>query len=402
MLDYLKNVAMHEVGHTLGLRHNFRASHAVSEQQVSDPEFTRAQAFTGSVMEYAAINLARPSEPAVTPFQTTLGPYDYWAIEYAYKPLPVGQEAAELSRIAGRSGEPALAFGTDEDNFLGIDPDVLQMDLGDDVLAFAARRFDIAQDLIAKLETRSLKSDEDYAGLRRSLGYAVMDAGRAAGILLRQIGGVRTLRDFPNTGRDPLQPLPAARQRAALQLLSQRVLAAGSLAINPGLQRKLAPDYFERSEGFGSMPTEYPLTQGVLDLQSALLNRLMSDNLATRLLDNANRSSPPDQPLRLAELYDRLEADLWGELAGRGDISPSRRELQRDYLNRVTALVLRPGALSRSDARALVRSRAAALATRIERARGHAGLSAEASAHLKDSAESLRSALAAPLVRAGA
>ncbi len=401
VLDYLKNVAMHEVGHTLGLRHNFRASHAFSEQQVSDPEFTRSQAFTGSVMEYAAINLARPTEPAVTPFQTTLGPYDYWAIEYAYRPLPAGQEAEALSRIAGRSGEPALAFGTDEDNFLGIDPDALQMDLGDDVLAFAARRFDIAQDLFQRQESRSLKPGEDYAGLRRALGYAVMDAGRAAGILLRQIGGVRTLRDFPNTGRDPLQPLPAARQRAALQMLSQRVLAAGSLTASPALLRKLAPDYFERSESQGSTPTDYPLAQSVLDLQRALLNRLMSDSLAARLLDNAGKLSPPEQPLRLGELYTRLEADVWGELAGRGDITPPRRELQREHVNRLAALVLRPGALSRSDARSLVRSRAATLAKRIEQASSRTDLGAEAQAHLQDCAESLRSALAAPLARAG-
>ena len=75
--------------------------------------------------------------------------------------------------------------------------------------------------------------------------------------------------------------------------------------------------------------------------------------------------------------------------------------MQREHVNRLAALVLRPGTLSRSDARAQLRSSAAALATRIERARGHAGLSAEARVHLKDSAESLRSALAAPLARAG-
>ncbi len=185
--------------------------------QVADPEFTRREAFTNSVMEYAPVNLPRPGEPAAAPFQTTLGAYDYWAIEYGYKSIPAEQEREELARIAARSGEPALGYGTDEDNFLGIDPDALHFDLGDDVLAFAARRFDIARDLFQRQETRTLKPDEDYGILRRTLGYAVRDAGRAAGVLLRQVGGVRTLRDFPNTGRDPLQPLPAADQRAALR-----------------------------------------------------------------------------------------------------------------------------------------------------------------------------------------
>src|SRR5262249_48352522 len=108
VLDYLKDVTMHEVGHTLGLRHNFRASRIYADSQLSDPEFTRTHALTGSVMEYAPINLARPGEQVAAPFQTTLGPYDYWAIEYAYKPIAHEQEPAELAKIASRSAEPEL------------------------------------------------------------------------------------------------------------------------------------------------------------------------------------------------------------------------------------------------------------------------------------------------------
>lgn len=400
VLDYMKDMTMHEVGHTLGLRHNFRASHGVRASQVADPEFTRREAFTNSVMEYAPVNLPRPGEPAAAPFQATLGTYDYWAIEYGYKPIPAEQEREELARIAARSGEPALGYGTDEDNFLGIDPDALHFDLGDDVLAFASRRFDIARDLFQRQETRTLKPDEDYGILRRTLGYAVRDAGRAAGVLLRQVGGVRTLRDFPNTGRDPLQPLPAADQRAALQMLSQRVLAADAFVVSPALQRKLAPNFLERGESLAE-PTEYPLGQTVLDLQRAILNRLMGDSLATRVLDTEAKVSPPAQPLRLAELYDQLEADVWSELAGSGDIPQPRRELQREHVSRMAALVLRPGLMTRSDARAMVRSRGAALAQRLERAAGRKGLSGEARAHLADSAETLRSALAASQQRAG-
>jgi len=107
VLDYMKDMTMHEVGHTLGLRHNFRASHGVRASQVADPEFTRREAFTNSVMEYAPVNLPRPGEPAAAPFQATLGTYDYWAIEYGYKPIPAEQEREELARIAARSGEPA-------------------------------------------------------------------------------------------------------------------------------------------------------------------------------------------------------------------------------------------------------------------------------------------------------
>ena len=401
VLAYMKDTTMHEVGHTLGLRHNFRASHIYDDKQVSDPEFSKSKAFAGSVMEYPAINLPRPGEAMPSPFQTTLGAYDYWAIEYGYKPLPAEQEKAELYRIASRSAEPELAYATDEDNFLGVDPDALQFDLGNDPLAFATRRFDIAADLFKRQESRQLKPSEDYSILRRSLLYAVRDAGRAAGTLLRQIGGVRTLRDFPGSGRDPIQPVPAADQRAALDLLSSRVLAANVMTVSPALQRRLAPDFQERLEGMASVPTEFPLAQTVLELQRALLARLMSDGLANRLLDIEAKVDNPSQALRLAELYSRLEADVWGELQGSGDIVAPRRELQRDHINRLSALVLRPGSLSRADARAQVRGQADALAAKLERTIKRPGLSEEARLHLRDGADSLRSALAAKLDRAG-
>ena len=414
VLDNLKFTVMHEVGHTLGLRHNFRASGLNTARQLSDPDFVRQSPLTGSVMDYPAINLPLPGEAPAAAFQTTLGPYDFWAVEYAYKTIPADQLTAELQRIAGRNAEPGLAYGTDEDNFLGIDPQALQFDLGSDPVAFATRRFDIAADLFKRQATRVLKPDEDFAALRRSLIFAVRDAGRAAGILLRQVGGLTTLRDFSNTGRDPMQPVPAADQRVALRLLSQRLLSAESFEVSPALQRRLAPDYLAREESLGGMPTELSLQQTVLDLQRALLNRLMGDALAARMLDNAAHLGTREPVLRLGEMYSQLEADVWSELATL-DAPPgarrppathgqtqARRELQREYVNRIAALVLRPGALTRSDARALVRNRAAALASRLERAARARTLDEDALAHLRDSAESLRSALAAPLVRSGA
>ncbi len=211
VLDYLTDTTMHEVGHTLGLRHNFRSSRIYTDAQLSDPEFTRTNGLAGSVMEYAPINLSRPGERTADAWQLALGPYDYWAIEYGYKPVAADQERTELQRIAARSNEPQLAYGTDEDNFLGVDPESLHFDLGSDPVAFAKKRFEIARDLIRRQETRDLKPTEDYSVLRRSIGFALRDAARASGILARQIGGVRTLRDFPGSGRDPLVPVSCSR-----------------------------------------------------------------------------------------------------------------------------------------------------------------------------------------------
>ena len=404
--DYLKDVTMHEVGHTLGLRHNFRSSRIYTDQQLSDPRFTAENGITGSVMEYAAINLAAPGTPRdrmPAPFNSTLGPYDYWAIEYAYKPLPPESEKAELEKIAARSAEPALAYGTDEDNSIGVDPESLQFDLGTDAVAFARKRVAIARDLLARQEGRELPAGQDYSVLRRSVSFALRDMERAAGILTRQIGGVRTLRDHAGSGRDPLQPVLAPEQRAALDLLASNFLSADSFALSPALQRKLALDYQERTDavfrGEATANTDFSLATQVIELQRGVIAQLMSDSVASRLLDSEAKS--PGQALRLLELYGRLDRAVWSELDGRGDIPALRRELQREHVNRVSQMLVRPGSLSRADARSLLRSEAQRMLRKIEIAAKRRGLSQEAKAHLQDSAQTLAQALEARLERVG-
>jgi Met-zincin/Domain of unknown function (DUF5117) len=410
---YLTDVTMHEVGHTLGLRHNFRGSRLYTDKQLSDPEFTKTHSLGASVMDYLPINLPRPGEAAATPFDATLGPYDYWAIEYAYKPMPAdatpAQEKAELLKIASRNAEPGLDYGTDEDNYLGVDPASLQGDLGDDPVVYARKRFAIARDLFARQESRTLKPTEDYAVLRRSVGFALRDATRAAGVLLRQLGGVSTLRDFPGSGRDPMQPVPAGVQRASLDTLIDGVLAPDSFKVSPALQRRLAPDFLARgdeSAGGGSVSTDFPVESVMLDLQRQVLAALMSDGLAQRLEDSAPKLDHPAQALTPAEVYGRITRSLWSESSnfgadGKGDIPARRRELQRDHVNRLATVLLRTPGGVRVDMRSTLRAEAASLLPRIQAASHRPGLSEASRLHLADCAETLRVALNAPMQRAG-
>ncbi|MBL8327931.1 MAG: zinc-dependent metalloprotease [Rubrivivax sp.] len=402
VLDYLKETTMHEVGHTLGLRHNFRSSRVYSESQLADEEFTRREGLSGSVMEYAPINLPRPGQRGGLRWQLTLGPYDYWAIEYAYRPLDPATEAAELQRIASRSAEPQLAYGSDEDSALGIDPETLVFDLGSDPVAFAKKRFEIGRDIVARQDSRPLKTDANYALLRRSVVFAVRDMARASGILARQIGGLRTLRDHPGSGRDPLTPVDAAVQREALEALAKGVLAADSLTVSPMLRRKLAPDYFERIDSFGEgtpLATDLSVDDLIGQLRKAVLAQLMSDGVATRILENTQKL-PAGDAFRLSELYARLTREIWSDLDSRDDISAPRRELQREHVNRLAAQMLRP-ASSRTDSRSLLRLEAQSLTRRLAAAGARRGLSPEARAHLEDSRETLELALAAKLQRLG-
>ncbi|MFI4925996.1 MAG: zinc-dependent metalloprotease, partial [Vicinamibacteria bacterium] len=146
VLSDLKEVTMHEVGHALGLTHNFRASTIYSQSQLSDKEFTKKTGVAGSVMEYTPINLALRTEPQGEYSPSTLGPYDYWAIEYAYREIAPESETAELRKIAGRSNEPLLAYAYDDETNQAIDPDATAGDLGSDPLSYAARRLTLAKE----------------------------------------------------------------------------------------------------------------------------------------------------------------------------------------------------------------------------------------------------------------
>src|SRR5262249_41986723 len=138
----VKDVVMHEFGHSLGLRHNFKGSAATPYDKLNDAAYTREHGLSGSVMDYLPVNVARPGGQQGEYFPSPLGAYARWAIEYGYKPFDGGEsESDELAKIAARSGEPALAYATDTDfygsPFLIVDPYVNQFDLSSEPLNWA-------------------------------------------------------------------------------------------------------------------------------------------------------------------------------------------------------------------------------------------------------------------------
>lgn len=394
---YVKDVIMHEVGHTLGLRHNFRSSTIYTLKQLQDPAFTKVNGLAGSVMDYIPFNLATKGEPQGDYVMSTLGPYDYWAIEYAYKPIDADKEKDELARIAARSNEPQLAYGTDEDSMgtMVSDPDVNVFDLGSDPLAYIQKRLIITRELWDKLQARQLKTGDSYESLRRSFEYGFGQFARTIPVATKFVGGTTFLRDHAGTGRATFTPVPVERQRLALKLVSDSLFTAKSFVFTPELLSHLGVDHFQRMNR-----NDVSVSARLLSLQTAALDQMMSDTVAQRMLNSAEKLRDPKKVLSLHELYGTLQSNIWSELSSGGDISSARRNLQREHLKRLSNALLKPSAATPADARSLQREQATQLLSAIRGAMGKT-MSAEAHAHLSESLATLTEVLKASLVRAG-
>jgi hypothetical protein len=403
---FVKDVIMHEVGHTLGLTHNFRASTVYTNAQLADPEFTAKNGIAGSVMEYNPFNIALAGQRQGAYNMHALGPYDYWAIEYAYSEIPPEREKEELEKIASRSNEPQLAFMMDDSIFAsGLDPDVNIFDLGEDPLAYAQNRLTLVRELWARTERMPLKVDEQYAVLRRNLSRGLTEASMSVQHAAKFVGGVTILRDRAGSGRTPLNPVAASKQRAALKMLATEVFSADSFRFPPDLLRRASVSFFDimnsREVGSPVPPPDIAIDQQVLALQRVALNQLMSDTVAQRLLNNESKTTNPKEALRLGELYETLHAAIWSELRSGRDITLFRRNLQREHATRLATALLRPSASMPTDARAQLRADAKRLRTELAAAQARQGYSPEAQAHLAEALAMLDEALKAPIVRQG-
>jgi hypothetical protein len=404
---YLHDVTMHEVGHTLGLRHNFRASTIYTEAELADPAFTRVNGISGSVMEYNPWNIARRGQPQGEYQQSTLGPYDYWAVEYGYREIPAADEKAALAAIAARSTEPRLAFATDDEAGPGaLDPAVNTHDLGSDPLAYAEKRIALVRELWQSTARKELKPGESYSLLRRNFTRGLAEASEGALYAARYIGGITVLRDKAGSGRDPLSPVPVDKQRAALRLIATELFSADSFRFPPSFLRRLSVSDFDRGDaselGRAVPQIDVAVDQQVLSMQRGVLNLLLSDVVAQRMLNNETKVDATASAMRLSELYATLHDAIWSELKERRDIALPRRNLQREHGARLAAALLRPLASMPADARALLRADATRLRDELAAEAGRQTRSAEARAHLAEMRIVVDEALKAPIVRQGA
>ena len=399
---YVKDIIMHEVGHTLGLRHNFRASTVYDLKQLQDPSFTKLNGIASSVMDYNPFNISPKGEIQGEYVMSTLGAYDYWAIEYGYKQFEAGHEAQGLAQILAKANQRELQFDTDEDAGFGamggIDPMVNRFDLGSDPLAYYKRRMQLSRELWERLQNLNLATGESYERLTRSFRSGFSQLARVAPLAAKYIGGVHTRRERAGNNRPLFEPVSAELQREALQLMTKDFLGTDSFKFKPEFIARLAVDRLESSSLQGGLQTS--VASLVAGVQKGILDQIYSPAVATRLAEVGMKVNDPRETLGLSDVYDSLQDAIWSEAKTGQETSLIRRNLQREQLRRMTDVLVKPSGPWPADARSILRDNARQLSVLLNKTLAKPGLSKTTRAHYADSLDTLNASLKASMQRA--
>ena len=231
-------LTLHEVGHTLGLNHNFKGSYLHDIESVHNPEITSKVGVTASVMEYPAINLAPLGVEQGDYYDTIPGPYDIWAIKYGYTP---DLNESDLREIISEQHKPEHMFANDSEDMRypgrGIDPRAMINDLTNDPITYATQRIELvnySQDNIVSKLSSTAKSFEEYRLAHRIF---IREYSRSLEVISRHIGGVYIERFEPQnkSSKKPYMPTPSNEQRRAMEALNKYAFSVEAFPINPDL-----------------------------------------------------------------------------------------------------------------------------------------------------------------------
>lgn len=360
-------LVMHEVGHTLGLQHNFRSSASTPMDQLHNTSFTGVNGVYGSVMEYPTVNLAGPGEQNGDYYTYDAGSYDRWAISYAYT-----RSQDDANDIARGVADLGHMYGNESGGGGALDPTINTYDLGADPLAWGAERSALIRDLLPKIPEYVLQENSPFVDVTNAYTQLMSEYSRAIAPAVKYIGGQYMNRDHVGDGRDPFVNVPKAKQIEALELIVDRIFAEGALALPPEVIQSFGANGFSH---WGSNRTtdgryDFPFHARILGLQSSVLNQILNPSRLARIRDGEMKFGTR-QVLTIPEVMASLTIAIWSEL-GRGTISADRRDLQRAYLDAMTRLVVDPANGTPADARAVARWELYQLRDRIDSAQSGA------------------------------
>ncbi len=333
--EAMKELVMHEVGHTLGLNHNMKASQLFSPEELNDPEFIKGKCLTGSVMDYTAINVTNDKKDQGHYFSTTVGPYDKWAIQYGYTPI---NNRSDLEAIASESNKPELIFGNDADDMRSpgkaIDPRVMIGDMSNDQITYSINRMKLINTLIPEIKTRFSRDGESYQEVTQYYYLLRGLYGGASDVISRFIGGVYVDRSMvgQDSNTKPYTPVSYTDQKRAMVALNKYIFAPDAYTAPSELYNHIAIQ--RRGYNFFGGPEDPKIHTLALNYQKRILDHILHRNTLQRISD----SELYGNEYKLSEFMTDLNNAIFKEDAS-GSINTFRQNLQLEYTKRLIKMV---------------------------------------------------------------
>ncbi len=338
----MSGLVCHEVGHTLGLRHNFKASSLYTMAEINSDDVRGKKPFTSSVMDYNPVNFNMDSGDVQGDFAMIgIGLYDFWAIEYGYT-------TGDINEVLSKSNLPEHAYLTDEDT-RGPDPLAKRYDFSKNPLDYAENQMRIVSKLRADLLNHFVKDGDSWSKARRGYETTLRMQTSASSMMVDWIGGAHTNRnkkgDYGDEEVAPVQVVPVEQQRAALNFVIKTILDDDSFGLSPELLTHFNVDKWYEGGGDSGEAT-WPIHDKILGTQASALTTILAPSRLRMVYDNEFLVPADEDALTVAEIFETLMDAIYADLSSsKGEwtnrnpmISSLDRNLQAEMAKRLIDL----------------------------------------------------------------
>jgi hypothetical protein len=327
MGQLIRFVSSHEVGHTLGLRHNYGASTATPVEKLRDKDFITKNGHTSSIMDYARFNYVAQPEDGVTDFFPRIGDYDIWAIEWAYKPIYDTKTPDEDKLILNKwYKEKALPnrrlwFLTETNPY---DPRSQNEDIGDNAMIASDYGIKNLKRIVPNLMEWTKKEAEDYEMLEESYNEIVTQYRRYMGHVTKYVGGIYETPKSMDQDGIVYEPTPKKLQKEAVAFLNAQLFTTPTWLLDATIMNRIRPD----------MGVDF-----ISKMQETTLTSLFNPDRLQRLIETAEKTA---NAYSIDELFTDVRTGIWSELKTRKPADAHRRNLQKIYVERMATALNAP------------------------------------------------------------
>lgn len=321
MGELLSFVVAHEVGHSIGLPHNMKASSSYRVDQLRDPHFTRNNGTAPSIMDYARFNyVAQPEDGASLIPQ--IGPYDFFSIQWGYTQFPEkADEQQSLGQLLKKQvQDPMLRFGANPNR----DPSQQTEDLGSDAIAATELGLKNLSRVCGFLIDATCKPGEDYSLLRNMYEEILQQRSRELGHVANLVGGFTQENLWYGDANQVYFAVEAEQQRKAVAFLCQHAFQTASELIDPEITRRLEPS---------------GAADRILSHQRRILLQLISESRIKQMSEHCERMNDQNTYAPAAMLSD-IRDGIWMELNQKPvHVNLYRRNLQRLHVDHLATFI---------------------------------------------------------------